>query len=363
MDKKKYSFIIILVILMATFRTLINSSVSDDIIDSKFIKIAATSPVLWNNTWGGSENENAEGIVLDSSGNAYITGKTASFGAAGSADVYLAEFNSNGGFERYFLWGGDAYEGGEAIALDSSGNVYVTGFTYSFEAEGSDIFLVKFHPIYGVEWYYTWGGSEDDVGIAITLDSLGNAYVAGLTSSFGEGNDDVCLVKFNPIGHVEWYYTWGGGGFDRGFAITLDSSGNAYITGETNSFGAGGYDIFLVKFNSTGGVEGNCTWGGIENEAGVSISLDSSGKVYVAGRTESFGAGSKDMCLVKFNSIDGVEWNSTWGGLENDEGFALTLDSSKNAYVTGGTGSFGAGNDDLCLVKFNSIGGVEWNYI
>ena len=207
--------------------------------------------------------------------------------------------------------------------------------------------------------FYTWGGSGSEDAYDIAADSSNNSYVVGCTNSFGAGDYDFCLIKFNSSG-VEWNRTFGGIYSDRGNSIVLDSFDNIYITGYTKSFGAGGSDIWVLKINSTGVLEWNHTWGGIYDESGQRIAIDSLNDVYVTGYTSSFGEGGLDMCLVKFNS-SGVVWNHTCGGSDKDQGFGVTLDQLGNAYVVGETKSFGTGKTDIYLVKFNSSGMI-WNY-
>jgi len=207
--------------------------------------------------------------------------------------------------------------------------------------------------------FYTWGGSGSEDAYDIAADSSNNSYVVGYTNSFGAGDRDICLIKFNSSG-VEWNQTFGGIYSDCGRSIVLDSFDNIYIAGYTESFGAGGSDIWLLKINSTGGVEWNHTWGGIYDDFGWRLALDSMNNAYVTGCTKSFGEGDSDMCLVKFNS-SGLVWNYTCGGSDRDEGYGVTLDPLGNVYVIGDTKSFGTGETDIYLVKFNSSG-LVWNY-
>ncbi|MFX0106319.1 MAG: SBBP repeat-containing protein, partial [Candidatus Hodarchaeota archaeon] len=271
---------------------------------------------------------------------------------AGSLDMCLVKFNSEGIKQWNYTWGGSENDYGYGVALDSSGNIYVSGGTSSFGAVNYDLCLVKFNFEGIKQWNYTWGGNGDDLGYMMTLDSSGDTYLAGNTKSFGVGNWDTFLVKFSSEGIRLWNYTWGGIGVDFGWGITLDSSGNAYVAGYTNSFGVGHSDMCLVKFNSEGIKQWNYTWGGSEGDYGRGVALDSSGNAYVAGYTYSFGAVNSDMCLVKFNSEGIKQWNYTWGGIGYDFGIGITLNSSGNAYVTGYTTSFGAGNSDIFLMKF-----------
>ena len=97
------------------------------------------------------------------------------------------------------------------------------------------------------EWNYTWGGAGTDVAYAIGLDSSDNIYLTGWTESFGALDEDICILKYNTTGALQWNYTWGGAEFDGAFAIGLDSSDNIYLAGRTGSFGASGHDMCVVK--------------------------------------------------------------------------------------------------------------------
>ena len=326
--------------------------------DICLVKFNSTS-VEPNYTWGGSGTDSGRGIAMDASGNAYVCGDTTSFGALGF-DICLVKFNSTG-VESSYTYGGNENDFGTGIALDSSGNAYICGNTESFGAGLSDMYLVKFNSAGGVEFNYTWGGNETDSGRGIVLDASGNAYVCGYTGSFGAQWKDMCLVKFNSTG-VEWNTTWGGSAECYGHGIAMDASGNLYVCGRRHNFDAQGWDIFLVKFNSAGSVEWSSTWGGSGGEYGYGISLDSSGNAYVCGFTTSFGAQGRDICLVKFNSAGNVECYTTWGGSENEEGLGIALDSSGNAYICGYTESFGVQGKDICLVAFKFVGGSPPDY-
>ncbi|MFX1276445.1 MAG: SBBP repeat-containing protein [Promethearchaeota archaeon] len=360
MNNKKYYILLILGILVTPFYMNFNNSKYNEIQPSKLTKLSNSSSVQWNTTWGGAENDWASGLVLDSLGNAYVAGSTASFGGTGF-NMSLVKFNITGGVEWYKIWGGKRVVFGRAMASDMLGNIYVSGEISGYGAGSYDICLVKFNSTGDVEWNSTWGGINEDFGSAITLDSSGNIYVAGATLNFGAVSSDMCVVKFNSTGGVEWNNTWGGNDWDTGNAITVDSLGNSYVTGYTTNILTGDKDMSLVKFNSTGGVEWNYTWGGSNNDGGFGIILDVSGNIYISGSTEDNIVGDADICLVKFNSTGGVEWNSTWGGVNNDFGSGIIQDPLGNFYVTGTTDNFGAVNTDMCVIKFNPIGVVEWN--
>jgi len=191
----------------------------------------------------------------------------------------------------------------------------------------------------------TWGGTDGhgDLGWGVAVDSSGNVYVSGETGSFGAGGVDVFLLKYGPDGTLLWQKTWGGTKDDWGWGVAVDSSGNVYVSGETHSFGAGGGDAFLLKYDSNGTILWQKIWGSIEDDFSLGVAVDASGNAYVIGGTTSFGAGLSDVLLLKYDPNGRLLWKRTWGGEEYDKVFGVAVDPSGNAYVTGGTESFGAG--------------------
>jgi len=242
-------------------------------------------------TFGGTSSDGGEGIAVDSSGNSYITGYfqgTIDFGggdvtSAGSNDIFVLKLNSSGTFQWVSTFGGTSSDGGEDITVDSSGNSYITGYfkaTVDFgagnvtSAGSDDIFVLKLNSSGTFQWVSTFGDTSFDVGRGIAVDSSGNSYITGYfggTVDFGGGDVtsaggyDIFVLKLNSSGTFQWVSTFGGTSVDRGEAITIDSSGNSYITGyfqATVDFGggdvtsAGNNDIFVLKLNSSGaGIE------------------------------------------------------------------------------------------------------------
>jgi uncharacterized delta-60 repeat protein len=334
-------------------------------IPTRSLQTSSNNPPVkeWNATWGGSNDDRGEGITLDSSENIYISGRTESFGP-GMTNIALVKYNNLGEKQWNTTWGGSGFsfqETGMGIVLDSLDNIYVCGFTATFGAGSIDIVLIKYNSFGEQQWNTTWGGGGSESGWGIALGSLDNIYICGFTTSFGKVFGDMVLVKFNSSGDLQWNTTWGGTDYEFGREITLDSSENIYISGSTESFGSGEADIALVKFNSSGDLQWNTTWGGSDYESGTDIALDSSENIYLSGYTKSFGAGGKDIVLLKFNSSGDLQWNTTWGGSGDDSGDSIVIDPINDIYLGGNTESFGAGGFDVVLVKFNSSGDLQWN--
>ncbi|MHA1277679.1 MAG: hypothetical protein ACTSQ8_10845 [Candidatus Helarchaeota archaeon] len=321
---------------------------------------AENNALLWDVTWGGTSGDRGESVAIGPDGAIYVAGSTASFGA-GSNDFALVKFHPNGTKAWNVTWGGASSDEGFDVAIGADGALYVAGGTASFGAGGLDLALVKFHPNGTKAWNVTWGGGSVDRGESVAIGADGALYVAGYTASFGAGSDDSALVKFYPNGTKAWNVTWGGASDDHGESVAIGADGALYVAGGTASFGAGGLDLALVKFHPNGTKAWNVTWGGASGAFGESVAIGPDGALYVAGSTASFGAGSNDFALVRFHPNGTKAWNVTWGGASSDEGFDVAIGADGALYVAGRTWSFGAGNYDLALVKFHPDGTQAWD--
>ncbi|MFA5794913.1 MAG: fibronectin type III domain-containing protein [Candidatus Brocadiia bacterium] len=324
---------------------------------------ATTTVNPYAKTWGGAGTDTAYGSTTDANGNVYLTGVTDSFGAGGQ-DVFLTKYNSSGVIQWQRSWGGVVTDTAYALVVDApSGNIYVAGQTNNFGSGNSDAVLLKYNSNGVLQWQKTWGGASNDTAYAIGVDASGYIYMAGNTASYGAGNGDAFLVKFDSTGSLQWQKTWGGAaGSETTYGLTLNSTGDIYLTGSTASYGAGGKDAFLLKFNNSGSLQGQKMWGGASDDTAYSIALDSSTQdIYLSGETASTGTGSTDMFLVKLGSDGVVSWQRAWGGVSADLGYAVSVEpNSQNVYVAGLSNSYGAGNGDALFIKFTPSGVIEW---
>jgi len=391
---------------------------------------------LGNETMGADSDgtESSDSLAIDDLGNIYVTGFTSgNFGGetnGGGQDVFVAKFNSSG-IKQWVSQLGDATMGTDAdggsrpfgLALDSSGNIYVTGYTSGTlggetNGGGYDIFVAKFNSSGTKQWVSQLGAATmgtdadgDEIGRGIAVGSSGNIYVTGYTSGTlgGETNGggyDVFVAKFNSAGTKQWISQLGdatmGTDADRsefGWGIVLDNSNNIYVTGYTDGTLGGepngdgkpllppngnNRDVFVAKFNSSGTKQwvsqlGAATMGtdaGAE-DVGTGIVLDSSGNIYVTGTTRGTlggetNGGNDDVFVAKFNSSGAKQWVSQLGdatmGANADGsswGNGIALDNSNNIYVTGQTdgtlgGELNGGYYDVFVAKFNSAGTKQW---
>jgi len=213
------------------------------------------------------------------------------------------------------------------------------------------------------QWARTYGDTGDDENPVSIQTSDGGYIVAGRTNSFGAGNDDVWVLKLDTDGAVEWQYTYGGTGNEGPNSIQQTSDGGYIVAGDTNSFGAGGWDAWVLKLDSDGAVEWQYTYGGTGTEVASSIQQTSDGGYIVAGYTYSFGAGNNDVWILKLDSDGTVEWQCTYGGASYDVSRSVQQTSDGGYIVAGYTYSFGTGDSDFWVLKLDSTGNVDWQYM
>ena len=308
--------------------------------DVVLLKYDSSGILQWNTTWGGSGRDEGRAIAVDSSDNIYLVGNSAEGG------VVFLKYDSSGELIWDKSW--SSLNSAMAITIDSVDNIFING------SQSGSVIIWKYNSLGVYQWERTWeGGVLTDTGYGIAVDSSINIYITGLIYNSGSIYD-LFLLKYDSSGNLQWNTTWGGSEFEVGTSIAIDSSNNILIGGITSSYGAGEYDLFLVAFDSSGQLQWNTTWGGSEFDGGWDIlSLDQSGNIYIGAGTENFGAGLMDGILLNYSSTGQQQWNTTWGGSGNDGFNSIIVDSSDNIFLTGYTDSFGAGGDDIILVKYS----------
>jgi len=333
-------------------------NLGEDVNINGTLKYVSATP-LWNKTWGGNNADNGWSVAIDSANNIIIVGETCSFGV-GDYDAFVVKYDSFGVQLWNRTWGGSQNDYGRGVTVDSADNIIVVGWTYSFGV-GGDAFVVKYDS-FGVQlWNRTWGGSQFDYGRNVAVNLEGDIVVVGWTKSFGVGDFDAFVVKYDSFGVQLWNKTWGGVGMDVGRGVAVDSANNIVVVGDTYSFGVGGYDAFVVRYDSFGVQLWNKTWGGSQFDYGWGVAVDSYRDIIIVGKTFSFGVGDFDAFVVRYDSFGVQLWNKTWGGEGTDVGFSVAVDLEDNMAVAGWTDSFGVGGYDAFVVRYDSFGVQLWN--
>lgn len=328
-------------------------------------------PILtWGTYYGGTNEDHSKSVTTDASGNVYMCGYTA-----------------------------------------STGNIATIGAQQSNLAGGLDGFIAKFDNNGVLQWCTYYGGSDDDYLYSVACDGVGNVYASGRTlSSSGIatplahqttmfGLSDAFLVKLNSSGQLKWCTYYGGFSNEYGYGVACDGSYNVYLCGATNSgnniattgthqaFQFGGYQAFLVKFDSTGVRQWGTYFGGSSDDYGYSVCTDAANYIYLCGRATStdyiasatayqlnHAGGGNDGFLAKFNTIDGTtSWSTYYGDAGDDQLLGVTCDGGDMLYICGRTdgtstiatnlanqSSYGGGASDGFLAQFDSTGVRQW---
>jgi hypothetical protein len=400
-------------------------------VDAYLAKYNAAGILLWATYYGGEGNEmtffgGKMGIATDSEHNVYLAGLTNSTtGIAangfqntigGTLNAFLVKFDT-GGTRVWGTYFGGTWANGYAVAVDRDDNVYMTGATGSttgvysngFDStwDGSnDAYLVKFDPVGNRIWGTYYGGTSMDEGYAVTTDANNNVFLAGHTYStsgiasggfqntFGGGQNDAFVVKFDSAGHRQWATYYGGPGdelfmFSSDMSVATDNAGNLYLAGATssmtgissngfqNTFGGGQMDAFLVKLDPNGNRQWATYYGDADDDKAYSVSVDNVGNVFIGGRTlsttniasagfQNTYGGGQDAFLVKFGKEGERLCATYYGGIDVDDCNSVATDNRGAVYLAGSTSNasgiavgghqtfFGGGSSDAMLIKFAS---------
>jgi predicted transcriptional regulator len=406
-------------------------------------KLDSSGNYVWAKSFGGTSTDYGYSVAVDSSGNVYTTGTfegtgdfdpgsgTTNLTSNGGTDVFVSKLDSSGNYVWAKSFGGTSTDYGYSVAVDSSGNVYTTGYfkntvdfdpgsgTTNLTSNGSnDVFISKLDSSGNYVWAKSFGSTNTELGYG-AVDSSGNVYTtgyfkntvdfdpgSGTTNLTSNGGQDVFVSKLDSSGDLVWAKSFGGPMTDFGRSVAVDSSGNVYTTGTfegtgdfdpgsgtTNLTSNGGTDVFVSKLDSSGNYVWAKSFGGTHLEYGFSVAVDSSGNVYTTGYFKSelvdFDPGSgtanlthdgtgcagyaADVFVSKLDSSGNYGWAKSFGSddCNAESGYSVAADSSGNVYTTGtfrstvdfdpGSGTTNLtsnGGQDVFVLKLDSSGNL-----
>jgi hypothetical protein len=327
--------------------------------DMCFVKTDPDGVIEFVKQFGGADEEDATSVVQTSDGGYALAGYTSSYGA-GSLDFWLVKIDSSGAFEWNQTYGGIGVEVAYSMVQTSDGGYALAGYTESFGAGTQDIWLVRTDKMGNMLWNQTYGGPDPEQGRSLVQTSDKGYAVAGYTHSFGPGLVAGWLVKTYANGTAAWTQTYGGGSAEATHSVVQTADGGYALAGITTSYGAGGGDFWLVKTDSSGVAEWNQTYGGSIGDTAQSLVQTSDGGYALAGWTDSFGAGLNDVWLVKTYANGTLAWTQTYGGPLMDIARAVVQTSDGGYAIAGSTDSFSFEAPDLWLIKTGVESGLIW---
>ncbi|MHA2675518.1 MAG: choice-of-anchor Q domain-containing protein [bacterium JZ-2024 1] len=257
-------------------------------------------------------------------------------------------------------YGGPASDEFFSIQQTADGGFIVAGNSDSFGAHPGNFWVLKLDPAGNVAWQKLYSGELLEYAYSVQQTADGGYIVAGWTQSFGAGNADFWVLKLDGSGNVVWQKTYGGASNEHAYAIQQTVDGGYIVTGWTFSFGAGRRDLWILKLDGSGNVVWQKTYGGTGDEWAESIQQTADGGFIVAGSTESFGAGNADFWVLKLDGSGNVVWQKTYGGTSHDFGYTIQQTADGGFIVAGSTESFGAGIVDFWALKLDGSGHIVW---
>jgi hypothetical protein len=372
---------------------------------------AQAPDTVWTKTFGGGAMDRGYSVQECVSGGFIVAGHAYSFGA-GVDDVYLIRTNADGNTLWTKVYGGVDTDWGCSLAECDSGGFIIAGVTGSFGAGHTDIYLLRIDAGGDTLWAKTYGGDTFDYGFCVRECAAGGFVISGETESFGVGYSDVYLIRTDTNGDTLWTKTYGGDAYDYGESVQECASGGFIIAGGTDSYGAGSYDVYLIRTDANGDTLWTRTYGGVDGEYGWSVAECSSGGFIVTGWTETSAVGGQDAYIVRTDAdgnaiwtknyggyaydagysviecaaggyviagekwlydtqwqmdiylirIDGngdTLWTKNYGGANNERAYSIQECESGGFIITGWTDSYGNGDADVYLLRLNSEGGIE----
>jgi len=333
------------------------------------LPVLAQVDTAWVARYNGPSNygDGANALAVDASGNVYVTGR--SYDTVTSYDYATIKYSSFGDtlwVRRYDYGPGNFDDVATALAVDDSGNLYVTGYSGYSIGSGtySDYATIKYSSFGDTLWVrrYNGPGNDEDVALALAVDGSGNLYVTGYSDGDFTAtlNYDYATIKYAPNGDTLWVrrYNGPGNGFDVANDLAVDNSGNVYVTGP--SYNGTSQDYLTIKYAPNGDTLWTRRYNGSGDglDRSVAIAVDDSGKVYVTGR--SLGVGTDFDCLTIVYSSNGDSlWAFRYNGTGNlfDRGNGISVDGNGNVYVTGESDGVGR---DYITIKYSSSGDTLW---
>ena len=308
--------------------------------------------MAWVKRYGGSAFDTAYDVQQTTDGGYIVVGKTESFGA-GWEDMWVLKLDAGGNVQWQKTYGRGADEIGASIQQTTDGGYIVAGWSDSFFG----LWVLKLDANGNIQWQKTYeGGLSGYPDLTIQQTSDGGYIVAGGTYYFGSGKFDLWVLKLDANGHIQWQKTFGGKDDEWATDIQQTPDGGYIVTGWTRSFGAGRKDMWVLKLDANGDIQWQKTFGGRGDDAGEAVQQTPDGGYIVAGGFSFLGVSWRDMWVLKLDANGNVQWQKIYGGRADDWGTDIQQTADGGYVATGWTYSFGG----VWVLKLDANGNMQW---
>ena len=329
---------------------------------STAFNFAQSPDTLWTRTYGGANDDRATSIGNTMDGGYIIAGYTNSK-SAGGYDVWLIRINDTGDTLWTRTYGGLNDDYGYSVQQTSDSGFVVVGHTSSFGNGENDVYLLRLDNQGEIIWTKTYGGSDNDYAFSVKQTFDNGFIVAGYTESFGNPVRDILLIKFNEVGDTLWTFIYDGEYWSEGHSVQQTSDGGFIVVGK-EYLSANGYDALLIRLDNSGNVLWTRNYGGSETDEGYYVQQTMDGGFIFTGYTNSISE-DRHVLLIKTDNNGNALWTKAYG--ENppfgSERGNFVLEVTDGGYIIGGvTYSVDTFSEDLYVIRTNDSGEVQWTY-
>jgi predicted secreted protein len=361
MKKVVLIMILLIISIFLSFNTTLSTVLNIDTPIKTSSQYTDIPYAAWNKTFGGTALDWGWSVQETTDNGFIIAGETVSFGSGGY-DAWLIKTDNNGNEIWNKTFGGLVKDGVRSIQQTSDNGYIIGGYADSYGYPGHDVWLIKTDDEGNEEWDSIFGGLASDAAFSV-IQTSDQGYIAlGYVDSYGAGSHDIWLIKTDLFGNEEWNRTFGTFEWDLGYSVQETNDGDFIIIGTTKSYGSGGQDAWLIKTDEFGNEIWNKTYGGANNDWGSSVVMTDDGGFLLTGDTRSYGPGGYDIWIIKTDKYGNEQWRRIYGDSESDDtGYSLKKTSDGGYIITGTKTSFDTDLTDVWLIKTDVDGYMQWN--
>jgi len=326
---------------------------------------AEGSGPYWAKTYGGSGDDVINDINVLPNGDIIAVGWTNSTGAGGR-DAFVMKLSPNGTVIWAKTYGGSKDDVANAVAIASNGDIIVAGWTKSFSLGKSDVWVLRLDENGNIKWQKTYGGNDDDRANTIAITSTGNIIVTGYTKSFGLGGSNIWVLKLDPNGNIIWQRTYGSkwihSDYDSANAVAIASNGDIIVVGETAAFGAGQTDVWVLRLDENGNIKWQKTYGVKRAfDEAQSVAIASNGDIIVVGYTNNLWDNQESVWVLRLDENGNIKWQNGYSVYSASLAYAVSLLPNGDSIIVGYAESYGFGGEfDVWVSKIDTNGNIIW---